>query len=209
MTAGHTLGAIRSVRMFYPNIPIYIVDDEFKSEDVQTWRDLYNFTELRPDFIFDPDSTKLLGLPNTAYIRKPHFGYETEGHGIAITYAMQFIHTKWVIHLSSDTRMIKRGFVEMLESFGGEVAAVGQRVLAKENYINLGKWMMAFRGDLYHKHFLNFMPDKDVPVDAGTPMCTQLDALGYDVKDIDMTYYSNHIRFTGDEIKWNEEYLWL
>lgn len=209
LCARHGVGAIRSLRKFYPDIPVYIVDDAFKDTDVPVWYKLYKGEQFRSDVIYDPDWHKLIGLPNTCYIRNEHNGYETEGHGSAVTYAMNFIHTKWVIHLSSDARIVKDGIIEKLISLPEDFAGAGQFERCPDGYINLSNWLMSFRGDLYHEYNLDFMPDERVPIDAGTPMTTFLKNTGYKFNELlsdEMNEYCVHMRYKGDDEEWEALY---
>lgn len=174
LTARHALGAADSLRKFYPDMPIYIVDDFPTDTDINTWNGLNKNGEA-----LDTDNSKLIGYPNSAYILREHKGFETAGHGNAVTDAMRFIQSKWVLHLSADVRLIKKGVVEyLLEGADNKTCGCGDD-FSRGGMPNVGKWLCMFRGDLYHKYRLHFKGDRDKRLDAGQEMFGALTKRGY------------------------------
>ncbi len=190
LTATHALNAYRSFRKYYPDILVYFMDDISTKDDTYKWKQTY----VRGWDSFDPDSSKLIGLHNSCYIAKPHTGFETEGHGQAVTYAMQFIHAKWVLHLSSDVRITQKGLLEfMLKNTNEKTAGVGEGWDRGFGYANLGKWLCLYRGDLYHKYNLDFHADRNRCIDAGAFYFQALVDKGYKLKDISLGGYFVHL----------------
>lgn len=150
-TAGHAKRAADSIRKYYPTIPIFFVDDEIVYRDVDTWQ------KLNPGGIPDTDPSDIANYPLSNYILNKHEGYETEGHGKAVTEAMKSIFEKWVIHLSADARIIKEGIIEyMMDGVNDTYCGIGQD-FSRGGKPNVGKWLCMFRGDLYHKYKLNWL----------------------------------------------------
>jgi len=201
LTATHALNAYRSFHRYYPDIPVYFVSDERYEGDENNWKKLHT----KGYDSFDQDDTKLIGLPGTAFIRHIHDGWETEGHGNAVTYAMQFIHTKWVVHLSDDVRVIKP---ELLEYMMGEdndlLCGIGED-FSRDWGPNLGKWLCLFRGDLYHKYHLDFHGNLDKCMDAGAWMFQELIKKGFAMKDINIKDYYVHLGSGKTEL-WDKYY---
>lgn len=190
LTATHALNAYRSFHRYYPHIPVYFVDDERRDKDIIEWKSIY----VKGWDSLDEDSTKLIGLPMSCYLRHPHEGTESEGHGNAITYAMKFIHAKWVLHLSSDVRIIENGLLEFLEQYFDDntVCGIGEG-FNTDLGPNLGKWLCFFRGDLYHELNLDFHAERDNRLDAGQPMFKKLTDKGYKIIDIGIHAYYEHL----------------
>lgn len=204
LTAQHALGAADSLRKYYPNIPIYFVDDVSTEEDINTWNKLNVSGEA-----LDTDSSKLIGYPNSAYILRTHEGYETNGHGNAVTDAMRFIHAKWVLHLSADVRLIKDGCIEyLLKDCDNSVCGSGDD-FSRGGPPNLGKWLCLFRGDLYHKYNLNFKANRDKKLDAGQKMFDAMVKKGYRLNIVNsLEDYFIHLtnRKKGHEAEWEKYY---
>jgi hypothetical protein len=196
LTATHALGAFRNFRKYYPDIPVVFVDDEYSEDAVNKFYRTY--IGGLAEKIFDPDSTKLIGLPNSAYIRVPHEGFETEGHGNAITKAMPLIRHKWIFHLSSDVRIMKEGILEyMFEKVTNKVCGIGGEHKSREGWDNVAKEACIYRGDLYHKYELHFEGGGKKwggHVDCGTIMFRDLVKKGYKMKYCDPMQYATHIR---------------
>lgn len=202
LTATHALGSYNRVRKYYPEVSVFFIDDKSTPEDELAWMRIYT----REHSVFDPVSDKLIGLPNSAYILKEHKGYETNGHGNAITYAMQFIHHKWVIHLSSDVRIVKEGLIEyLLDGTDDSICGIGED-FSRGGPENLGKWLCVFRGDLYHKFNLDFHGDYDNKVDAGTGYFTGTIKNGYKILYKDLHPYYEHLE-SKSHPRWEELYV--
>ena len=213
LTARLALGAYNSFHKYYPDIPVYFADDEFvnKEQDRSDWNKIHSIVDMNAEAIWDPDSSKLTQLRNACYICGPHNGYETEGHGNAITYAMQFVHAKWVVHFTADARIIKPGLLEtMFEGVDNKVCGIGASRVLDNELPNLNKWICIIRGDLYHKYNLDFHGDlttRKLPMDAGTMYFTTLIEKGYKIKEINidtLREYALHLRYKGDDKAWNE-----
>jgi hypothetical protein len=210
MTADCTLRALKNFRLYYPDIPVYIIDDETVDEDKAEYFHLHNTPAHRTDLTFDQDSDKLVGLPNTAYIRVPLHKRELfQGHGYAITYAMKFIHAKWVFHLSSDVRLIKPGVIEyMLEKADDKTCIIGHGNTLVEKYPNIHKMIFMMRGDLFNQYDCEFLPHLELgQVDTGAFYIRKLLDEGYKILDIPVTDFYFHLRYDpGYEEIWNKWY---
>lgn len=200
LTARRSLGAYNSIRKYYPDIPVYFVDDEFNENDVPDWNNIYHSEENMPDVIFDPGSSKLVGLHNSAYIRVPHNGYETEGHGNGVTEGMKLITAKWVVHFSSDARVTKANFLEhIFDGVDNSICGIGVERILGNGLPNLNKVCCVIRGDLYHEHDLNFRGNLNLKMDAGTNYFNALVAKGYKLKIVpDLYDYVLHLK-KGDD----------
>lgn len=175
LTATHALNAYKSFHRYYPDIPVFFVTDRWTQESEDQWRQLHpsGWDSL------DIDYKKLEGLPNSTIIWKDHEDVETNAHGKAVSYAMQFIYSKWVIHLSDDVRIVKEGVVEyLMEGNNNKTCGIGDD-FSRNWGPNVGKWLCMFRGDLYHKYDLNFNADREKCLDAGAIMFQTLIKKGY------------------------------
>lgn len=201
ITATHALNAYKSFNRYYPDIPVFFIDDKFDSSQENPWKQIYN----KGWDSYDPDSTKLIGLPNTCYIQKDHNGGETEGHANAVTYAMQFIYTKWVVHLSSDVRIVEDHFIEdMLKDVDDSYCGIGDG-FNLDRGPNVGKWLCMFRGDLYHKYDSDFHADRHRAYDAGQFFFNDMVNRGYKIKDVSVNGYIKHLTSKRSE-EWEQYY---
>lgn len=201
LTATHALGAYRSVRKFYPDIPIYFVSDYPTEQGVNDWHRIH----AKGWDSFDTDYSKVQQLPDVAFMWRKHKGWETDGHGNAVTHAMRFIHTKWVVHLSDDVRIIKPGVIEfMLKEADRKSCGVGED-FTRDWLPNLGKWLCMFRGDLYHKYGLDFHADYEKCYDAGSPMFDALIKKGYNLKFVTLGESFVHLGSTKTH-EWDKYY---
>lgn len=202
LAATHCLGAYRSVRKFYPDISIYVVSD-FPTEDGgNDWHRIHN----KGHDSYDPDYTKIQSLPDIAFIWNNHNGWETDGHGNAVTHAMKFIHTKWVVHLSDDVRIIKDGVVEMmLREADEKTVAVGED-FSRDWGPNVGKWLCMYRGDVYHKNDMDFHADYKNCKDAGSPYFQTMIGKGFNIKYVNLDGYYLHLGSKRDA-SWEKYYL--
>lgn len=202
-TAGHALGAYRSIRKYYPDIPVYFITDFTTEQGINDWKRLM----IKGWDSLDTDYAKISGLPNSTLIWKEHKGWETEGHGNAVTYAMQFIHTKWVVHLSDDVRIIKEGVLEMM--LGGDnkkVVAIGED-FTRDWLPNVGKWLCMYRGDLYHKYKCDFRGNYEKCLDAGTLFFKEVMDRGYKLKFVNLDGYFLHLTSVRNE-QWDKYYTY-
>lgn len=199
LTAHHALRAANNIRKYYPDIFIYFVDDIVTSKDVIIWQG------LNKGGIPDLDSSVLVGYPNSIYLIRKHEGFETEGHGKAVTEAMKSIHAKWVIHLSADCRIIKEGFIEyFLSQANDKTCGVGDD-FSRKGPPNLGKWLCVFRGDLYHKYNLNFFGDFKNKLDAGQMYFSTLVDKGYNLQT-PKSFKKYHMHLTN--VRKDHEDMW-
>ena len=200
ITARHAVGAANSMRKYYPDIPIYFMDDKVKEEDISEWKQIYSkgYDSL------DPDPQKLIHYPNSCYISKEHFMGESDGHGLAITYAMKFIHAKWVVHISTDCRLFKEGALEYLFDGVDDTYCGTGDDWTRDGRPALGSWLFAFRGDLYHKFDLNFKANRAKAWDIGCDYYKTLIDKGFKFENTKSTM-NNYLVHLGSHRSGNEE----
>jgi hypothetical protein len=200
MTATHAVHAADSLRKYYPNIPIYFMDDKGKPGDVSRWKQVYN----KGWDSLDPDSQKLIDYPNSCYISKEQTVGESTGHGLAITHAMQFIHAKWVVHLSTDCRINKEGLLEyVFNDIDNTYCGSGDN-WTREGTPALASWFFAFRGDLYHKFNMNFKANRALSQDIGCEYYSTLIKKGYKFKK-NLSIMNNYLIHLGSHKNGHEE----
>ena len=176
-TSRHAIGAADSLRKYYPNIPIYFINDRFTPDQEGQWAQVYAKDVARDGY--DIDTDKLINYPNSCYIQREHEDFETDGHGKAITHAMQFIHAKWIVHISTDIRLKEQGILEqMFEDVDSKHCGVGDD-WTRNGAPALGSWLFVFRGDLYHKYNLDFYADRSKLCDIGMNYYSKLIEKGY------------------------------
>jgi hypothetical protein len=199
-TARHAVGAADSMRKYYPNIPIYFADDIYTPEQEGQWKQIYS----KGWDSFDPDPQKLINYPNSCYTAREHIDSESNGHGLAITHAMQFIHAKWIVHISTDTRVNKDGLLEyVFKDIDDSYCGSGDD-WTREGTPALGSWLFAFRGDLYHEHDLNFKANRDKKYDIGCEYYSTLIKKGFKFNN-QLSIMNNYVIHLGSSRKGNEE----
>ena len=200
ITARHAIGAANSLRKYYPDIPIYFVDDAFTPDQESQWKQIYN----KGWDSYDPEWQKLTTYPNSCYIQREHIGLETDGHGNAITYAMKFIHAKWIVHISTDTRVSREGIMEyVFKDITDKYCGSGDD-WTRKGPPALGSWFFAFRGDLYHKYNLNFKANREKLADIGSIYYQTLIDKGYKFNN-NLTIMNNYVVHLGSHRSGNEE----
>ena len=200
-TATHALGAYKSFHRYYPDIPVFFVSDFTTQQGINDWKRIMS----KGWDSLDTDYGKIVGLPNSTLIWNEHEGWETDGHGNAITHAMKFVHAKWVVHLSDDVRIIKEGVIEhMLKGANSKVCGIGED-FTRDWLPNVGKWLCMFRGDLYHKYDLDFHGDYAKAYDAGSPYFDALIKKGYKLNFTNLDGFFVHLGSVRNE-EWEEYY---
>lgn len=206
MTSGRTIGAINSIKKYYPDMPIYIVDDGTHEKDESEFRQIYGKDEFQCDKIYDPDVTRLMNIGNTTLIRQNHH----LRHGEAIDYAISVLKDKkWVLHLDSDARLIKPGIVEyMLKDVGDNVCQIGMSKTQDHNYPHVANFCMMFRLDLGWNFAASFKPIYKLRLEAGTRYSKTLKQYGYTIVDKPgLKDYFIHLRWTPETADlWNQYY---
>lgn len=119
-TARRTLGAVRNIRKYYPDIHIIIGDDYSNKGEYFGGHYSPNYGER----VFDIDNSKLRNIPNTTYFENEWH----QGHGLTLDNAVKLAKKELVWFFDSDTRLTEAGQLEkMLEIMKDEkVAVVGQ-----------------------------------------------------------------------------------
>lgn len=225
LTARRTLGAIKSFRKFYPDIPLIVVDDDSNEKDKSTFYISYSGHNTRPDLEFDPDVDKLRDIDNkTIFLQVPphkHFG---KGEGAAIDLAMENIKTKWMFHFHSDYRFAKGGIIEeFLSRVDDNVCAVGigktkhPKLPALSGVVELisvelgKKYSLSYRPIIYYPNgtiapLLSNLRG-GVPIPAGGYYTGYLSQKGYRVVHVGIhNKYGVHMRWTGNIEEWKKLY---
>lgn len=148
-TARRTLGAIRNIRKYYPDIHIIIVDDASeKSKDRFTPFYKASYGEK----VFDLDNSKLKGIPNTTYSENKWH----KGHGLSLNNGVTISSKKFVLFFDSDIRFTKGGMIEdMLEEMKDEKVCATGRTTGHEG-IFVHPMVSLWRKNLIEKYHLNF-----------------------------------------------------
>lgn len=207
MTAGRTIRAVESIRQYYPDMPLYIVDDGSDKKDTPEFWQIYGKDEFQPKTIYDPDVTKLEGLENTTLIRQNHH----LRHGEAIDYAISTLKNtrKWILHLDSDARLIKPGVIEyMLDGVDEKTCQIGLSKNQNPDYPHIANYCMMFRADLGWEYAASFKPIYKLGLEAGTRYGKTLMEHGYTLvyKDGLIDYFI-HLRWSPlTKRLWNQYY---
>lgn len=203
LMATHAVHAADSVRKYYPDIPIVWVDDINTQADKDIWP---SYNKLKGGMeVYDEDNTKLINYPNSAYILRPHNEHEARGHGNALTDAMKFIYSKWVLHVHADARLIKPGLIEeMLKDTDEKTFAIGDD-WTRDGPPNVSKIFCLFRGDLYHQYNLDFDAAVDKGWDLGQESSGKMIEMGYNVKLMNVFGHIRHLA-DRDDPEWEVYY---
>jgi len=111
MQTRFTLGAVRNVRKYYPDIRIIVVDDGSDENLKNDFNLAYARVTYSKDERFDNDPGKLLAETlNLGYylVKTP----KHVGHGSAIDYGLDNINTKLMLTMDNDIRMKEGGLIE-------------------------------------------------------------------------------------------------
>lgn len=148
-TARRTLGAVKSVRKYYPHLRIIIVDDA--SEKSQGSFHSYYGSTYAPK-VFDLDNTKLMDLPNVTYVQNE----EHQGHGLSMNRGMAISDKELILFFDSDLRLTENGvFEKMLKKMKDKKVYAAGRVEGHEGafvHPMFGLW----RKGLIEKYHLSF-----------------------------------------------------
>lgn len=206
LSARRTLGAVESIKKFYPDLLIYIVDDYSDEADKPRWMQDYRGIGYLPDVTYDSDTDKLKYIPGTCFIQVPTH----RRHGESIDYALPFINAKWVLHLDSDARFIQSGIIEyMMQGMNDEYCGCGISKVQSRDYRNkMANYLMIFRVDLAKEHNLKFEPIYELGLETGTRYWDFLVKQGYKVKFLNgLDKYYVHLRYKDeDKQKWDKYY---
>ncbi len=112
MQTSMTMGAIKNIRKYYPDIPLIVVDDGTDDPRGQGMfriaynRPAYNLVERR-----DPDMTELDLANQMGLIQLIKTGKHM-GHGSALDYAVDQVDTPLMLTMDNDMRIVEGGLVE-------------------------------------------------------------------------------------------------
>ena len=194
LTARRTLGAVESIKKFYPDLEVFIVDDGSSDKDKATFFQVYKDPAYQAERVYDSSNTKLMTILGTRYIQVPTH----RRHGESIDYAMQFIDSKWIFHIDSDVRLIKPGIIEyMMEGVDDTCCGVGMQKIQNPKYPKVFNAVFLFRQDLLKKYKLEMKPIYELGLETNTRYFKfltdkkyQIKYLGEGIKD-----YYVHLRY--------------
>jgi hypothetical protein len=206
LTARRTLGAVKSIKKYYPNIPLFIIDDGSDKKDKDKFFQVYKDEIYQPEKVYDPstDILKRAGI----FIQVPTH----RRHGESIDYALRKgnIKTKWVFHIDSDVRLKKAGVIEyMLNGVDDSYCGVGIQKVQNPEYPKVFNTIFLFRRDLYKKYHLKMKPIYKLGLEANTRYFKFLTSKGYKIKYLGsgIKDYYVHLRYEkGKEDEWNKYY---
>lgn len=228
LTARRTLGAIKSFKKFYPDVPLIVVDDASNEKDKGKFFGAYNGHDCNPKLEFDPDTDKLK-VPGVTFIQAPNFGAHPKSHGHCVDVAIKEMGTRWMYHFHSDYRHTKPGIIEeLMDGVDETYCGVGDNKTRHSRCKALVSVAALYNAELGKKHEVTFKPviyyDDDTidpfpgPVDenkkgfmaieAGSYYIGKLHQLGYKIKWTGNVHskYGVHMRWEGDLDKWNQLY---
>lgn len=210
LTARRTLGAVKSIKKYYPKMPLYIIDDGSDKKDKIKFEQAYLIKAYNSKVIYDPDTEKLRNIEGTEFIQVPTH----RRHGEAIDYAMDFINTKWLFHIDSDVRLIRPGVIEyMLEGVDDKNCSVGiKRAQPKpcSHWPQISGSIFLLRQDLYKKHDLKMKPIYEKMLGPMSAYHKFLTDKGYKIKYLDKDVirdYYVHLRYSEEnKDEWEKYY---
>lgn len=227
LSAENTKRAVLSVRKFYPDIPVIVVDDDSNPKDKTLFFTTYSSSWNKPELMYDPDTDKLKSMKNITFLLVPPYEHvEAKGHGKAVDMAIKHIKTGWMFHFHSDWRMTGPGILEEM-TFGltDDICGVGDNKTRDDRFPALNSTAALYNvaaGKLHHVTFQPVVthPDgtvspfpgpaglNDIPIEAGSYFIGRLCQLGYKRKSIANPYsrYGIHLRWSGDIDEWNQNF---
>ena len=202
LTARRTLGAIESVKRFYPDAPFIVVDDGSDATYKGKFFRVYRGRLRNADIEYDPDTDKLKRISGVKYIQGPDLGLHPISHGHCVDLAMKEIDTRWMLHIHSDYRLLLPGMLEyMLQGIDETYCGVGdekrryrkqpilRNVAALYNVEAAKKYDVSFRPVVYYDDGSADVRPLTVPkkpggksMEAGAYFIYRLHNLGYKIK---------------------------
>jgi hypothetical protein len=160
LSANSTIRAIESLRKFYPDIPIIIVDEGSMPEDKSNFYRIYNGHTNAPDEMYDDDTDKLESVPNSTLYRIPPYSHDFHaGEGLGLDMALKECKTKWMLHFHSDWRFIKGGVIEDLLSYADDkTIGVGDGKTKTEGFPSLSGMCELINAEVGKKFNYTFQP---------------------------------------------------
>lgn len=208
LTARRTLGAVRSLQKYYPDLPLYIIDDGSDEKDRVEFFEAYSNPTYKSHIIYDPDTEKLKNIKNTKFIQVPTH----RRHGESIDYAMKHINAKWIFHVDSDVRLKKAGVIEyMLEGIDDTYCGSGLQKIQHPDYPKVFNIIFLFRQDLLKKYRLKMKPIYELRLETSTRYFKFLTDKDYKIKFVNdnlRDYYVHLFYEKGSkkEDEWNKYY---
>jgi len=180
MQTRFTLGAVRNIRKYYPDIKVIVVDDGSELEKKGDFNTAYAREAYNKEERFDNNMAELKENAvkmNFKLIEIPiHCG-----HGSALDYGLDYVKTPLILTMDNDIRLQKGSLVEeYLSKMENDVYAVGTTYTEP----GIGKWIdpwfslykVAPIRDL-HLSFTNFIfpvPEKTFHIGTGAFLHTML-----------------------------------
>lgn len=230
LTARRTLGAIKSFKEHYPDVPLIIVDDDSQEKDKSEFFGTYNGHGYNPTLEYDPDTDKLKNIPGTTFIQVPPHNLHPKGHGNAMDFAAKHITDKWMFMFHSDYRFLKRGVIEeLMEGMDETYCGAGDNK-TRSGMTGLNDVNVIYNLDLGKEHNLSFkpvvyyedgsvipypvpegitLPPGGIPIENGHYYIGQLDKMGYKIHWVSNPHqtYGVHLRWSeGGNEEWNRYY---
>lgn len=227
--ARNTIGAINSVRKFYPNLPIVVGDDGSDESERSNFFSYYNGHDLRPDLLWDVDTDKIAQIDNVKLAKRglregPWTGCT---HGHTVDEALKEVKTDWFFHFHPDYRLLKPGLLEeLIEGVDDTYCAVGDSKIRHNRCMNVVSVAALYNAKAGREHNATYKPviyyDDDttspypgpidankkggVAVEAGSYYVGMLHNLGYKIKWVATPHerYGRHLRWTGDMEEWEK-----
>lgn len=228
--ARETIGAIESVRKFYPDLSIVVGDDYSGEAERGNFYSYYNGHDLRPDLTWDIDTDKIAKLPNVILAKR---GEKRDGpwtgctHGHAVDEALKHVATIWFFHFHPDYRLTKPGLLEeLMEGVDETYCAIGDSKIRHNRCMNVVSVAAVYNAKAGREHNITYKPviyyDDDtidpypgpidpnkkggIAIEAGSYYVGKLYQLGYKIKWVATPHerYGVHMRWTGDEEAWNK-----
>jgi len=231
LTARRTVGAVKSFRKFYPDIPLVVVDDASDPKNRPEFFQAYGRHDRNPCLEYDFDNDKLLDIGVTDYVVALDFGIHPKSHGrcVDLAIALGVVDTTWMFHFHSDYRMTKPGILEdMLDGMDETYCGAGGNKTRHSRCPALVSVAALYNVKAGREHEVTFQPviyyDDDtvdpfpgpmnnekpggVAIEAGSFFVGRLSRLGYRIKWMNNIHsrYGVHMRWEGDLEKWNALY---
>lgn len=226
--ARNTIGAINSIRKFYPDLKIVVGDDCSDESERSNFYAYYNGHDLRPDLLWDVDTDKIAQLPNVSLAKRGLRNGPWTGctHGHAVDEALKQVDTTWIFHFHPDYRQTKPGLLEELtDGLDETYCAAGDSKIRHNRCMNVVSVAAVYNAKVARENNITYKPviyydddsidpypgpvDKDKPggiaIEAGSYYVGKMNQLGYKIKWVANPHerYGVHLRWTGDMDQWN------
>lgn len=204
LTARRTLGAIDSLRRFYPDAPAIIVDDGSDPKDEPKFLQVYRGRHRNLGREYDPDTEKLKVLDGVEYIQGPDLGIHPRSHGHCVDLAVEAITTRWMFHFHSDFRLTREGVIEaLMDGLDETYCGAGSEKARYRKYPVLNNVAAIYNIEAGREHNVSFCPI--ILYEDGTtdPYPGAKDRMKPGGKMLEAgSYYTYRLHESGYRIKW-------